>query len=89
MFSGESRKRPVTWNKLIKIFFLFFNHTRQFFPQLFHDGDSHYIWRETSPLIFSANQWAGFYIMIVISVVKGFKEQQLLESFTQAKKSNG
>ena len=35
--------------------------------QLFHDGDRYYV--ETGPLIYSANQWTGFY-MIMASVMK-------------------
>ena len=35
--------------------------------QLFHDGGRYHI--ETSPLIYSANQWTGFY-MIMASVMK-------------------
>ena len=37
------------------------------FLKLFHDEGSYHI--ETSPLICSANQWTGFY-MIWISVIK-------------------
>ena len=36
----------------------------------FHDGGRYHI--ETSPLICSANQWTGFY-MITASVMKGLK----------------
>ena len=35
--------------------------------QLFHDGDPYHI--ETSPLIWSVNQWTGFY-MIRTSIMK-------------------
>ena len=38
--------------------------------ELFHDGDRYHI--ETSPLICSANQWTGFY-MITASVMKELK----------------
>ena len=38
------------------------------YPQPFHDGGLYHI--ETSPLICSANQWTGFY-MISASVMKG------------------
>ena len=34
---------------------------------LFHDGGPYHI--ETSPLIYSANQWTGFY-MITVSIMK-------------------
>ena len=39
--------------------------------QLFHDGGRYHI--ETSPLICSANQWTGFY-MITAPVIKEFKD---------------
>ena len=38
-----------------------------YFLELFHDGDRYHI--ETSPLICSANQWTGFF-MIMASVMK-------------------
>ena len=42
--------------------------------QLFHDGDRYHI--ETSPLICSANQWTGFY-MITASVMKELRKSQI------------
>ena len=39
--------------------------------KLFHDGGHYHI--ETSPLICSANQWTGFY-MITASVMKGLRQ---------------
>ena len=42
-------------------------------PWLFHEGGSYYI--ETSPLICSAGQWTGFY-MIETSVIREFKAIQ-------------
>ena len=42
-------------------------------PYLFHDGEAYHI--ETSPLIFSANQWTGFY-MIETSVRKELKTSE-------------
>ena len=41
--------------------------------QLFHEGGRYYI--ETSPLICSANQWTGFY-MITASVMKELMQFQ-------------
>ena len=38
--------------------------------QLFHEGGRYHI--ETSPLICSANQWTGFY-MITVSIIKELK----------------
>ena len=38
--------------------------------KVFHDGDPYYI--ETTPLIFTANQWTDFY-MIGTSVMKELK----------------
>ena len=40
--------------------------------QLFHDGGRYHI--EASPLICSANQWTGSY-MITASVMKGLKKK--------------
>ena len=51
---------------------------------LFHDGGPYYI--KTSSLICKANQWAGFY-MIVISVMKElivFFKQLILLTITQS-----
>ena len=44
-------------------------------PILFHYGGCYHI--ETSPLIYSANQLTGFY-MITASIMKDLKEQDLL-----------
>ena len=42
---------------------------------LFHDGDPYHI--EVSPLICSANQWTGFY-MIETSIIKGLKQKRIV-----------
>ena len=49
------------------------------FLELFHDGGRYHI--ETSPLICSANQWTGFY-MITASIMKESVKANLIETTT-------
>ena len=49
------------------------------FLELFHDGGRFHI--ETSPLICSANQWTGFY-MITASIMKELNKANLIEMTT-------
>ena len=58
--------RPWSWNKSVKVV-LVSQLKPYFFFYFFHDRGPYHI--ETSPLICSANQWAGFY-MIGTSVMK-------------------
>ena len=47
---------------------------RSYESTLFHDGGCYHI--ETSPLIYRANQWTGFY-MIAVSVMKELTTQHI------------
>ena len=60
--------QEITWSKSDVYLF-----STQVYPS--HDGGHYHI--ETSPLICSANQWTGFY-MITASVMKGLRVLALI-----------